>query len=325
MSKKSKEKNEKKNSGFKIPEDAKKLAKLNPKKFKKDSKDYYDTKKELKKAYYAQIMDYLPVSIQLLVRYGHVPEVKELKDSIYEKITDEDFVKYLTKEIKDDYEFDNMELLPNIIYDIVKEAARQTELEKTANPDQKEEYDVSDLVELSQLILKKKIKKMVKAGIDKDVAFDVLSTIPTPNILKKSQYFHIRALFTVLYEHAKTMDINFEEIIKILFKDDDSYIEHIITFALLERKEKISNFNDSQKKLFNDITEYIFKTLEDMKRDRIYKILKSYCEARSRDEKQNRDTNRRYYISSLPENDYPKILKVVEKICEDNDSLKKYF
>ena len=39
---------------FKIPEDAKKLAKLTLKKFKKENEDYYDSKKELKNAYYGQ-------------------------------------------------------------------------------------------------------------------------------------------------------------------------------------------------------------------------------------------------------------------------------
>ena len=111
---------------------------------------------------------------------------------------------------------------------------------------------------------------------------------------------------------------------KVVFKGDD-YVPSIITFALLERKEKISGFNDTQKKLFNSITEYCFKTMEDMKKDDIVAILKAYTEARKRDESQNKDTNRRYYISSLPESDYPRILKVVSKIIELDEDMKKYF
>ena len=71
------------------------------------------------------------------------------------------------------------------------------------------EFDLTALIELSQLLLKKKIKKMVKAGIDESVAFDVLSAIPSPKILVKSQYYHIRNMFSILYEHAKTKEINF--------------------------------------------------------------------------------------------------------------------
>ena len=52
--------NNKNNKEFKIPSDAKELAKLSFKKFKKESKGYYDSKKELKAAYYAHVIDLLP-------------------------------------------------------------------------------------------------------------------------------------------------------------------------------------------------------------------------------------------------------------------------
>jgi hypothetical protein len=311
---------------FKIPDEAKKLAKLTAKKFKKENKDYYDSKKEMKQAYYSQIIDLLPESIALCVKYGHLADVKETKEAIYAKIMDPGFIKYLKKEIKDaELSFDNLLLLPAVINDIVKEAAEAKKAAEAEDPDKKVEFDLTDLVDLSHIILKKKIKKMTKAGIDENVAFDVLSVIPSPKILSKSQYFHIRSLFNVLYEHAKTKEINFEKLMKVLFKDEDTYIPSIITFALLERKEKITNFTDSQKKLFNDITEYCFKTLEEMKKEDIYAVLKSYCDARKRDEAKNHDTNRRYYISSLPESDYPKITKTVNKMVKDNENMKKYF
>lgn len=320
----SKEKDKRNNNrGFKVPDDARKLAKLSLKKFKKDSGDYYDGKKELKKAYFSQILDYLPSSIQLIVRYGHLNEVKETKEAIYAKITDPEFVKWLKKELKNDLEFDNMELLPNIIYDIIKSAKKA--VEDAAADGENIEFDLSDLIDLSEIILKKKIKKMSKSGIDEKVAFDVLSIIPDPCILKKAQYFHIRALFTVLYEHAKRVEIPFGKLIKILLKDDEGYLGSIITFALLERKEKITNFSEGQKKLFNDITEFCFKELEDMKKDDIGRVLKAYVDARKRDESQNKDTNRRYYISSLPESDYPKISKVVERMVSDDENVKKFF
>ena len=65
--------------------------------------------------------------------------------------------------------------------------------------------------------------------------------------------------------------------------------------------------------------------MEQLKKGEIYAILKVYSDVRKKDESQNKDTNRRYYISSLPESDYPKILKVVNRICEADETLKKYF
>ena len=308
---------------FKIPEDVKRLMKLNLKKFKKSDGDFYDSKKELRKAYYAQIVDLIPASIGMLIKYGNVEAVKECKESIYEKLTDPKFVKYLRKEIKNGLEFDNMILLPTIIYDIVGEAQKAIAAEKAENPDSDVTFDLDDLVEISRDILKKRIKKLKKAGIDEAVAFDVLSVIPATEILEKGQQYHIRRFFTVLYEHAKTKEINFAKIMKEVFKGN--YIGSVITFALLERKEKIANFTDTQKKLFNDITEYCFTEMEQLKKDEIYAILKVYSDVRKKDESQNKDTNRRYYISSLPESDYPKILKVVNRICEADETLKKYF
>lgn len=322
----SKNKNERNSNRreFKIPDDAKKFAKTSLKKFKKENKGYYDSKKEMKKGYYAEITDLLPSAISLVVKFGHLDEVKETKLAIYDKLTDSGYIKYLKKEIKNDCDFDGISLLPNVIYDIISEAKKQTEIENAENPDQEVEYDLDDLIEISKLILKKKIKKMKKSGIPEDVAFDVLSVIPTSKILTKSQYYHIRQFFGVIYEHAKTKEINFGKIMDIMFKDD-VYVNSVITFALLERKEKISNFTDSQKKLFNDITDFCFSTMEEMKRDDITAILKAYANARKRDESSGKDTNRRYYISSLPEKDYPRILKSVSKITDLDESLKKYF
>lgn len=311
---------------FKIPSDAKKLVKLTWKKFKKDSDYDYMSKKEKKEMYYATIIDFLPESIKLIVNYGHLNDVKETKEGIFEKITDPDFVKYLSKGLKkDNIEFDNMELLPIVISEIVKSAQIQEKVENEQNPDNQVEYDMSDVVEISKLILNKKIKKFKKVGLDEDLAFDVLSIIPTPDVLKKSKFHYIRNLFNVLYAHAKEKEIDFGRVMKCLFKNNDDYIPEIITFALLERKEKITSFTDTQKKLFNNITEFCFKTMEDMKKDEIHSILNAYVESRKRDEAQNKDANRRYYISSLPEKDYPHIIKVVSKMCEKDENIKKYF
>ena len=312
-----------KHQEFKIPEDPKRLAKLTFKKYKKNNKDLYDSKKELKKGYYGQIIDLLPESLQLLVRYGHIPAVQETKEAIYNKITDEGFVKYLIKFVKNDQSFDNMILLPNVIVSIMKEANQRIAEAKEKDPNSTLSYDLSDMVELSHLILKKKIKKITKDGINESVAFDALSIIPDTQILNKSASFHLKELFNMLYVHAKTEHIDFAKLVKHIFKG--SKIETVIAFALLERKEKISNFNDSQKELFNDITDWAFKTMEDMKKEDIYAILKAYSETRKRDESQKKDGARRYYISSLPAEDYPKIIRSVEKIIERYPDYKNFF
>ena len=323
MPKENRHNNQKK--GFKIPNDVKELLKLNYKKYKKQHDDYSLSKKEMKELFYAEYIDRLPETIAMLIKYGNVNEVREIKDEIYKKIVDTDFIKYLTKELKKyDLEFDNMILLPVIIYDVQEEITKTATAMKAENPSANVDTDVSDLIDISRIILKKRIKKFVKEGIDESLAFDLLSVLPNSKILEKSPNYHLRRFFGVIYEHAKVKEIDINKIMKMMFKDDEADIATVITYALLERKEKIVSFTEGQKKVFNDITEYCFKTLEEMNKSTINAVLKSYVEARKRDDSQNKDSNRRYYISSLPESDYPRITRAVMKICE-NEELKKYF
>lgn len=82
--------NEKSNNNgqkFRIQEGAKDFAKLDLKKFKKKEGDYYDSKKELKRAYYSRLVDDLPDAIEFVVfdGYKEVPEVQETKNAIFAK------------------------------------------------------------------------------------------------------------------------------------------------------------------------------------------------------------------------------------------------
>lgn len=334
MSKKDKNKKEKntKKEGknvatkeFKLNKDVSEMMKITLKKFKKNN-DFYESKKELKKAYYAYLTELLPETIWFLVKYGHYENHIDIKTSLYEKITDTKFIKTVKKLLKDGEEIKNIELLPVIISDILREAtkhAEETKKEQGENSSEEVTFDLSDLIELSKLILKKKIKKMVKSGIDENLAFDVLSIIPTPSILSKSPYYHVRMLFSTLYEHSKTKSIDFDKIMKILITEE--YYAGVITFALLERKDKISNFNEKQQELFNKITEWCFNIMENvLDKSGVRTIITTYIQARQKDASQNNDTNRRYYLSSLPEKDYPKIIKIVNKIISEKPDVKKF-
>lgn len=309
--------------GFKIHEDVQKMAKATMKKFKKKNKDNYDGKKELKKAYYGLLLDFLPETISLLVRYSHIREVIEIKESLYEKLADPYFIKMLKNAVEDKEEIENIELLPIVIRDMIN-YAKQQELEDKADGNETDHYDMSDLMELSQLILKKKIKKMRNAGIDEDVAFDALSVIPHKSVLKDKQInYRMRILMSVLYEHAKTKEIDFGKLITMLIPEE--YANTVILFCLLERKDKFANFNDNQQKFFISINEWIFTMMEEMDRSRIEAILKQYVEQRKRDESQNRDGNRRYFIKSLPEDEYKNVTTVVKHMIEARPEIEKYF
>lgn len=305
---------------FKVPNDVKEMASLTLKKFKKEN-DYYSGKKELKKGYYARLIDLLPTSINFIIRYGHMEVNKEIKEAIFEKLVDVKFIKALKKELDNDFTIDNIELLPNIISQIARDAAKAEAADKENGNELV--IDLTDLIGLSRSILKKKIKKLTKIGVDENMAFDILSIIPTNKILEKSPYFHIRMLFLTLYEHAKTKSIDFGKILKVVIKDD-KYITGVVSFGLLERKDKITSLTAEQITLFNTITNFCCDKLESMDKDTIKVVVQTYIQARQKDEQAGRDANRRIYLSSLPQEDYPKILKVVTKMIKDNEANKKY-
>lgn len=311
-------------NGVRIHDDVLDFAKITFKKYKKKYADDYDSKKEIKAGYHIFLTDLLPKSIEFVVKYGHIKqdEVKETKDGIFSKLTDEDYVKFLKKLIKDGEKIENIKILPIVIKEIV-EATNKYNTELLANNPNAEIADVSDIIELSQLIMKKKLKKFEKEGVDTALAFDILSVIPKDDVLESSQNYRIHMLMEVLYEHAKSKTIPFATIMDIIVGEE--FYPIFTVFALLERKEKFGALTDAQKTLYLDISNWVFNTMEkDLSKDQLSEVINSYIRARRRDESQNKDGNRRYALSTLSETDYPRISAFIKKLIANDDTLQKY-
>lgn len=302
----------------KIPNDVKEFANASYKKWKKDN-DWYDSKKEKVKAYFGYLTDRLPDTLEWVIKFGHTN--KEMKDLIYAKIVDEAYIKYLYKLLKNDEKIKNIKYLPIIIREIIQKADQENNERLAADPNAKL-YNMTDLAELSVLILKKKLKKMKKVGIDTKLAFDILSVIPTDDVLSSSQIYRIHSFYECLYEHCKHTDVPYAEIMNAIV--DETYFPTFIAFSLLERKDKFSKLDDNQKKLYLNISNWCFDTMEKLRKEDIEAIINTFIAARKKDEANNKDSARRYALSSLSETDYPKIFKVVNKMISDNDSIKKY-
>lgn len=308
-----------------INEDAKKFAELDFKRFKKKNKDFYDSKSELKDQYFQYLLELLPDAIEFCVKFGHIQDarVQEAKMGIYTKINDPDFIKLLKKEIKHDNEIGNIKLFPIIAKEILEEAKKENDKILAQDPNATNLYDVSDVSELSQIILKKKINKLEKIGVPVSVAFDLLSIIPNKKAISFSERFRIKMFYLCLYEHSKTVKIPFKEIIDTMIPDE--YYPGFILFALLERKEVFGNMTDAQKELYLSISNWCFDTMEkDLSNKCVENIILSYINGRRRDEMKGRDGNRRYALSSLSETDYARIAKTVQNFIANDDSVKKY-
>jgi len=306
---------------FRIPDDVKLFASLTEKKYKKKYADDYSSKKEQKKAYYEMLIGELSEVIKLLVNYSHVKEVLEIKNDIYERLFDKKLIKKITKSVdRGDDDIDNIELFPIIIYDVIKEASIQHAKEKEEDLDAAG-FDLSDLINLSNMILRKKMKKLTKAGISKELAFDCLSVVPSSKVLERGMY-RMRQLMQVIYTHAKTEEIDFGVIMKYVVTSN--YYPILITYLLLERKSEFVNMDDKQKEFFNKVTDWVFNTLEEMEKVDIRQILISYFNARKKDKTNNKDSNRRFFLGSLPESDFPNITKVITKIKDSDSSIEEF-
>ena len=302
---------------------AERLAEANFKKFKKKNGDVFESKKKMKKAYYETLCDYLPDSVDFIVKYGYNKENQEIKEGIYQKLLDEDFGKAIEKGSEDDKNFlEDLSLLPIVIRDMniiaKKQAAEDSEAEGRIV-----EYPMDDLIEISQKILKKKIKKLTKAGVDEDVAFDILSIIPSDDCLENGFNYRIRLFMNTLYEHAKNKAIDFGKVVTYIFPEN--YAKQIVLFCLLERKSKFNNFNENKQKLFIQINEWVFSVMEEMDKEDIENIIKVYVDTRKRDASNNRDENRRYFLKSLPDTEFPRVRKVIDHMLEMDGDLEKFF
>lgn len=313
---------------FTLSQDVKDFANASLKKYKKTvSKDpWMDTdKKSIKKGYYNYLIDMLPDVTETLVFNGNNQAVKDMTPSIYEKLMDPDFIKRLDKLIDSEGKdaFENADIYPVVINGMLRTAKEWTKRLQEEAKDGNISINTEDLVDLQMKLLKKRMKKMKKAGVPDAIAFDVLCVLPKPQLLERSGGYWMRQVFNVLYEHAKTTkDIPFEKIVEVLITEE--FYPTLITTMLLERKEIYVQMTDQQKEFFNGCTEWMFNQMENMNKAVIYEILQSYADVRKRDKAQGRDSNRRYFMSSLPDTDFPKICKVLAKLEDESEWVKEF-
>lgn len=311
-----------------IPDSVKEFAEMRYKDYKKENEDYFDSKKEMRRDYFMTLTFDLPDVIEFVLEKGHIqnPKIQEIKGKCYAKLGGPEgpaYVKYLTKELKKyDGNIKNIKFLPIILFEIISDIMKFNA--EHADQPEAQIKDPDEIYELFFVILKKRLKKAEKQGINRELAIDLLGVIPHPSIMEYSPFFRARAVFDIIYRRAeKSGDINISKLFKFLIKEEDFNV--FIGYALQERKDKCKGFNNTQKKVFNDINGWVFDTLEEnMSKNEIEDILINYIKVRKKDAAAGKDSNRRYFISSLPESLYPKINSVVTRIKANDPEAEKY-
>lgn len=329
--------NDRRDNNNGVPKDVIKFAESSFKSYKKKEKyalEGCDSKKEKKKMlkrlklrYIDNLLEYLPAAVKFAVTRAGCREYTDIIEAIKDKVYDEEFVSYLIELIQDDSEVENLDMLP-IMYRQFLMKAHSVNKELKDN-DEDERIDTKDVEKLIKLIIKKKYKKLVDRGVPEKQAFDYVTILPTVNVLKeRGQYrYYINSLLTCMYDYAKDEDVKFDEVMKVLFRikgDEECDLSSLCLQILLEKKDIISDFTESQKALYNKITAWCLDTMESKySKSEIERTLRSYIHIRQNDERNHRDANRRVYLSTITEEDYPKIASVV-KILSENVENKKY-
>ena len=319
--------NKNKNRGFKFHENVEHflflVSEKGQKKMKKEYKKY--SKKDRKEIIMGELLECFPEVVWTLTRYSRTPEVIKVKEEIYDVLCDKKFIKLVKESYEEDKDsIKNIKMFPCVIYDMVQTYAKhKAEILKENPKAQVECEEITKLVNLGKVILKSKIKKLVKAGIDEDLAFDLACILPDENMLKYDDKYRIALLLKAIYENAKTKDINIEKVMKVIVTKE--YYPRAILTAMLEKRENYANLTEKQQKAFTDITTWTFNSLEDYDKEIIMSIIKKYVDVRKRDKEQNKDSARRLFLSALPESDYPEINKVMKKMIDLDASVEEFF
>lgn len=281
------------------------------------------SKKECKKYYFKALMQCFPAAVDWCLRHGYKNNdaIARMRDDIYMKIVDEDFIARLTKKVKAGETYRNLEFFPMIIREVLITSATLNKQALEKDP-KAEVFELDDMYALSKLIMDKRMKRLMKAGISEDLAFNALSVIPNDAAFQYSPNYRINQFYNSLYECAKGTDVPFAKLMEVMF--DEKRFTSFIVFALLERKEKFGTLTDNQKKLYLDITNWVFSYLETSSRSDIEYILTAYVKGRKNDDARGKDCNRRYALSSLSEQTYPHIVAVLKNMMMNDSSVSKY-
>lgn len=341
-----------------IPDEVKDFIDMNFKEFRKHNKNGYDNLKECRIAYLEELSCTLDEIIMFMVKTAGSRDEKILSARTkclrqfmigLPYLNDEDYefpeavgddnkkakknrlkgglTKYLLKECKEaDFgSYGKTALLPIVLYKIIADVNRMNAKADADTRDGSSEYTPINpelLYDLSECILKKKLKRMEKKEIDSNLAFDVLSVVPTDDATRYALRFRVYSVLDLLYKHAKDKDVKAGKVLNMLFNED--VLQNVVLLVLLERKDRTRGFTEKQLSVYNDVTTWAIDKLEDMDKPVIDAVLNEYVKRRKSDDNNNKDSQRRYFLSSIPESKYPRINKMMKKFKLSDSSAEKY-
>lgn len=180
-------------------------------------------------------------------------------------------------------------------------------------------------------ILKKRAKEVSKeTGIDQSIATDLLIAVPEPESVHDTKFIgiYVRNVLRRIYANSEN-DLNgldsskkFREVMASLFGKENLPLVAVAT--LLERKDTVRKFNPTQLEAWNHLTKFSLDVIEKLKKKEIQELLvERYVERRKDEAEKGNDNSRRIQLTTVTEEDHPRIHAAVAKLSE-KEKYKKY-
>lgn len=221
------------------------------------------------------------------------------------------------------------EVVINIGYAVIINGFIEYYLRKYDEASRNQELIDAYVAILDKLLGKKAKKIAEKTGLDYDVVLEMLVIAPGPDFVSNPNHLnkYSQRMLRKLYAKAADSKVVIENTkqIKKLFTGifGKKALGTICLGIMLEKKEFISGYKQSQLAVWNMMSEFALEYIASLEKGEIYSFIKDYCSARARDAKRGNDSARRINFTSLPNDErYAKINKVVGKI--DDEKLTKY-
>ena len=272
-------------------------------------------------------------AVRILADNPEHKKSEKVKQGVENIITNPEAMRRIAKIYKNDSDrYENMVYLPYIIMNTLlyysNEALSEEEKAVGAN------LDKDSLVEFCETIIKKPKKRLQKAGLAPDVAFQIAVVIPTTKVLKTNSHSWYKRFIQSMYDIAANTEVDPDMVIQAVYKmDKKKYVskkDYLIGFfsEFITRKSTnaATKFTDTQRELHETLVNRTLVFLNGLKPGRLKNILKQYIKYRKTAEEYKNDTKRviKFTDHAHSNSPYTNIKTVVSELIEDNSANELY-
>lgn len=327
---------------IKIPKSVVDL-KLSPKKYAKKHnirlKGKHMSKREkkrnisrLKKQYSESAINGLNKAVKIIAENPDAKKIDKVKDGIDNVILNPDVMKRVAKIYKKNPDnYPNLIFLPHMIMNTLLYYQQDS-----ISDEEKEigkELDTDALIEFCEKILKKKIKRYKKMGLDAQVAYQLATVIPTARLFRNSRLWY-RKLIMEMYSIAESTSVDIDTVIVAVMKVDkkkpipkkEFLYGFFSEFILQKSSNKNAKWNDTQKELHEGLVDRALTYMDNLKKSKLREMLKQYIKRRKTAESYKNDSKRiiKFTDHANSNSPYSTIKSVVQDLISDNSSNELY-